>query len=112
MPQKQLDFMQGTLDVLVLKILTWGPNHGYGVSVAVRERTNGAFNIEEGALYHALHRLERRGLIDSEWGQSENNRRARYYRLTRAGRAELRRETARWRAYTQALMSVLEAEPA
>ena len=108
MPAPKLELMQGTLDVLVLKILTLGAEHGYGVSLAIRDRTGGRFDVEEGALYHALHRLERRGLVESEWGQSDNNRRARYYSLTRAGRAELRRETIRWREYAYAVMAVLE----
>src|SRR4026207_2377209 len=77
-----LDLLQGTLDLLVLKALSWGPAHGYSVATWIRERSDEAFLGEEGALYPALHRLERRGWVESEWGLSENNRRAKYYRLT------------------------------
>jgi PadR family transcriptional regulator, regulatory protein PadR len=104
----RLELMQGTLDVLVLKTLSPGAAHGFAVMAEIRRRTDGAFDIEEGALYHALHRLERRGFIASEWGVSDNNRRAKYYRLTSEGRGELRREVKRWSAYTRAVMAVLE----
>lgn len=105
---EKLELMRGTLDVLLLKALTGGPLHGYAITSFLRERTAGAFELEEGALYHALHRLDRRGLVRSEWGLSENNRRARYYHLTREGRAELQREMARWKRYAGAVFAVLE----
>jgi transcriptional regulator len=103
-----LDLMQGTLDVLVLKALSWEPMHGYGITTFLHRRTQGALEIEEGALYHALHRLDRRGLVQSEWGLSENNRKARYYELTPAGRAALRKETQRFARYARVVFTVLE----
>ena len=103
-------FLQGTLDVLVLKALAWGPRHGYGVASWIRGTTDEALTIEEGALYTALHRLEKRGWLESEWGQSENNRKAKYYRLTSAGRRELREGTRDWTAYAEAVFKVLRAD--
>ena len=82
MTRASLDLVQGTLDVLILKTLSWGPTHGYGVSRWIRRRTDDVLAVEDAALYQALHRLERKGWIDSEWGVSENNRRAKYYQLT------------------------------
>jgi transcriptional regulator len=99
--------MQGTLDLLVLRTLSSGPMHGYGIATRVQEQTGGALVIEDAALYQALHRLDRQGLVEAAWRQSENNRRARYYSLTSAGRRRLREETANWRRYTQAVDSVL-----
>ena len=105
-----LNLLQGTLDVLVLKALAFGPRHGYGVASWIRGTTDEALTIEEGALYTALHRLEKRGWLESEWGQSENNRKAKYYRLTRAGERELREGTRDWTAYAEAVFKVLRAE--
>jgi transcriptional regulator len=107
MPPATLDLLQGTLDVLVLKTLSWGPRHGYAVARWIAESTDDALVVEEGALYTALHRLEKRGLVESEWGLSENNRRAKFYQLTRDGRAALRSETARWTAYAEAVFKAL-----
>jgi transcriptional regulator len=101
--------IQGTLDILILKTLTHGPQHGYGVSTWIHERTAGELGIEDAALYQALHRLERRELIVSEWGVSDNNRRAKYYEITRAGRRWLLRETATWHSYARAVASVLNS---
>lgn len=101
------DLMHGTLDVLVLKTLSWQPAHGYAISRAIEERTGGIFEIEDAALYKALHRLEAAGAIEAEWGVSENNRRAKYYRLTPFGRKELRAETSTWHRYATAVSSVL-----
>lgn len=103
--------LQGTLDVLVLKALAWGPRHGYGVASWIRATAEEALKVEEGALYTALHRLERRKCVESEWGLSENNRRAKYYRLTEAGRRELRQGTRDWTTYAEAVFRVLRAEP-
>jgi transcriptional regulator len=103
-----LALLQGTLDVLILKALSAGPTHGYGISTWIRQRTEGELDIEDGALYQALHRLERRDLVDAEWGVSENNRKAKYYRLTVRGRRELREATATWRRYATAVFKVLE----
>ena len=104
-----LGVIQGTLDVLVLKALSAGPQHGYGISGWVHRRTEGELDIEDGALYQALHRLEHRGWIDAEWGLSDNNRRARFYRLTRAGRHELKGAEGTWRRYARAVSRVLDA---
>lgn len=104
-------FWQGTLDVMVLKALAGGPRHGYGVASWIRTTTDEALSLEEGALYTALHRLEKRGWLESEWGVSENNRRAKYYRLTTAGRRELTEGTRDWTAYAEAVFKVLRSEP-
>ena len=105
---RPLDLLQGTLDVLVLRTLTWGSMHGYAVSRAIRQRTDGVIDIEDAPLYKALHRLEHAGFIAAEWGLSENNRKARYYELTAAGRRHLRAEEAVWRQYAAAVSKVLE----
>jgi transcriptional regulator len=104
-----LDLLRGTLDVLVLKTLAWGPRHGYDVGRWISERSDEALRIEEGALYTALHRMEARGWISAEWGVSENNRRAKYYRLTTAGRHQLTRQSADWARYAEAVFRVLNA---
>ena len=109
MPRAELDLLQGTLDVLVLKALSWGPRHGHAVATWIRSTTDDDLNIEDGALYTALHRLEGRGLIQAEWGLSENNRKAKYYELTDAGRRELRVSTQRWSRYADAVFKVLRA---
>ena len=103
-----VDLLQGTLDVLVLKTLSWGPMHGYAVARWLQQVTDDVLQIEEGSLYPALHRLERRGWVESEWGVSENNRRAKYYSLTAEGRKQLRQEAATWRTYAEAVFKVLE----
>jgi PadR family transcriptional regulator, regulatory protein PadR len=102
-----MELLQGTLDVLILRALGAGPAHGYAVSRWVRERTSGSLCIEDAPLYKALHRLEHAGCVDAEWGVSENNRRARYYRLTPKGRRRLRAETLAWQQYPSAVSSVL-----
>jgi len=109
MPETTLELLQGTLDVLILKALSWGPRHGYAVADHIRERSGEALRIEEGALYPALHRLEKRGLLEAEWGVSENNRRAKFYTLTPRGRAQLKSETQQWVAYAAAVSRVLQA---
>lgn len=103
-----LDLLQGTLDLLVLRTLSWGPMHGYSVARMIKERSKSVFLVEEGALYPALHRLERKGWVESEWGLSENNRKAKFYQLTARGRAELRNELAEWNRYTKAVAGVLQ----
>ena len=108
MTRAALGLLQGTVDVLILKTLSWQPMHGYAVSRWIRDRTDGVLGVEDAALYQALHRLERHGWIESAWGLSENNRRARYYQLTPAGRRQLRAETATWREYAAAVFKVLE----
>jgi PadR family transcriptional regulator, regulatory protein PadR len=104
--------IQGTLDMLVLKALVFGPRHGYAVTGWVRQTTQGRLDIEEGALYTALHRMERRGWVEAEWGVSENNRRAKYYSLTSEGRRQLRAQSRTWREYAAAVSMVLESEEA
>ena len=103
-----LPLMQGTLDLLVLGTLASGAMHGYGIATLVNERTGGDLTIEDAALYQALHRLDRQGLVDAEWRPSDNNRRARYYTLTPAGRKRLREQTGQWRRYARAIEAVLE----
>jgi PadR family transcriptional regulator len=103
-----LELMQGTLDLMVLKALTWGPRHGYAVARWVRETTADDLLIEEGALYTALHRMEKRGWIAAEWGLSDHNRRAKFYQLTPAGRRELKAQAAAFSRYATAMFKVLE----
>ena len=102
-----LDLLQGTLDVLVMKTVSWGPRHGYAVAQWIRQTTDGELQIEESALYTALHRLEQRRWLESEWGLSENNRRAKYYQLTAAGRKQLVAQSDRWARYAGAVTKVL-----
>lgn len=101
--------LRGTLDVLVLKAVSWGPRHGYAVAEWIRTITDGELLVEEGPLYTALHRLEKRGWLTAEWGFSENNRRAKYYQLSRAGRAQLRSEVSGWERYARAVGKALGA---
>jgi transcriptional regulator len=109
MPPRTAELLQGTLDILVLKALTWGPLHGYAVARWIQQVTDDALRIEEGSLYPALHRLEERDLVGAEWGVSENNRRAKFYRLTAAGRRHLQAETSNWTRYVEAVRKVLHA---
>ncbi len=109
---RELDLLQGTLDVLVLRALSWGRMHGYAIARFVREGSGGTFRILDGALYTSLHRMEERGWVESEWGLSENNRRAKYYQLTTAGRQRLRAEAARWTRYAEAVFKILRATAA
>ena len=109
MAPTDLDLLQGTLDVLVLKTLTWGPRHGYAVARWIRETSDGTIQVEDRALYVSLHRLEERGWVTSAWGQSENNRRAKYYELTAAGRGQLQARTSYWTAYAAAVTRILRA---
>jgi PadR family transcriptional regulator, regulatory protein PadR len=109
MPQHDaMDLLHGTLDVLILRTLAWQAMHGYAVSRWIRERTDGAIDIQDAPLYKALHRLENDGSVSATWGLSENNRKARYYELTPRGRQRLRAEEATWRAYVTAVFRVLE----
>ena len=101
--------LRGTLDVLILKALVWGPRHGYAVADWVKSVTDGELLVEEGPLYTALHRLEKNGWIAGEWGYSENNRRAKYYELTRAGRAQFRSEVSAWERYSRLVTKALTA---
>ena len=101
------ELVQGTLPLLILRILTTGPNHGFAIARRIHQVSNDVLKVEEGSLYPALHRLEVQGWIDSEWRATENNRNAKYYRLTRAGRKQLEREAARWNAIADAIATVL-----
>lgn len=103
----RLAVVKGTLDVLVLKALAWGPMHGFEVAAWLETRSAGALALDDSGLYQALYRLEGRGLVAAEWGVTENNRRARYYRVTRAGRAHLTRETATWVRYAETVTGIL-----
>jgi transcriptional regulator len=107
MPKTPSDLLQGTVDVLILRTLAWEPMHGYAISRWIDEHTDGVIAVDGAALYQALHRLERRQLIASTWGVSENNRKAKYYKLTTRGRAALRTESAVWRAYADAVGKLL-----
>ena len=108
--QERLALLQGTLDLLILRRLKFGPEHGQGIARAIQETSDDELLIEHGALYPALQRLEARGWIKAAWGTSENNRRARFYTLTKAGRAQLVRESTRWRRMVAAIGRVLEPE--
>jgi transcriptional regulator len=105
------ELLPGTLDLLILKAVSLGPQHGYGVLLRIEQISDGGFRIDQGALYPALYRLERQGLLDTEWGTSENNRRAKYYSLTAAGRKRLRAETDGWQRLTAAMDAALAAQP-
>jgi len=109
MPDRTLGLVKGTLDVLVLKALSWGPMHGYAVTRWIRRSSRGDLEIDDAALYQALHRMERRGWLESEWGRSDTNRRAKFYRLTPGGRTQLGRQTTDIRRYVGALLTVLDA---
>ncbi len=108
---KQGDLLPGTLDLLILKAVSLGPLHGYGVLLRLEQISGGALLVEQGALYPALYRLEEQGLLATEWGVSENNRRAKYYRLNRAGEKRLRQETESWDRLTSAMSMVLRSKP-
>jgi len=102
------EMLRDTLDMLILKTLQRGPLHGYGIADYIEERSSEVLRVEEGALYPALHRLELRGLLSAEWGISENNRRAKYYRLTAAGRKQLEKDGARWTLMSAAIARIME----
>jgi PadR family transcriptional regulator PadR len=104
---ESLPLVKGTLDILVLKALSWTPMHGFEITQWVEARSKGALDVRDSALYQALHRLEERGLVAAEWGITENNQRARYYRLTRAGRSRLTAETAQWVRYASTVTAML-----
>ena len=105
----RLELLQGTLDMLILKALSWGPMHGYGVARWLQQTTGDALSVEEGSLYPALHRMARRGWVKAQWGISENNRRAKYYTLTAAGREQLGAEASDWGRFIDAVAKVMAA---
>lgn len=108
MGDERIELPQGTLDLLILKTLAPGPRHGWAISERIHQISSSVLQINQGSLYPALHRLERRGLIKAEWGASDNNRRAKYYALTRSGRKQLEVEESAWRKLTVAVAQVLE----
>jgi PadR family transcriptional regulator PadR len=109
---EQAELLPGTLDLLILKAVSLGPQHGYGVLLRIEQITGGALTIEQGALYPALYRLEHQGLLDTEWGTSDNNRRAKFYTLTARGRRRLKDETERWNRTAIAMKLALRADEA
>jgi transcriptional regulator len=109
LPAQPTDVLRGTLDLMILKALSWGPTHGYGVLRWIRSTTDETLQLEDGALYPALHRLEKKGWITAEWGVSENNRRAKYYSLTVDGRRQLRAELSTWSRFSTALEKIVKA---
>jgi transcriptional regulator len=111
MADDTLPLLKGTLDLLVMKTLSWGPRHGFGISQWLEQRSDGEVEIDDSALYHALHRLEERGLVDAAWGITENNRKARYYRLTAAGTSRLRAESDTWERYSRVVGRILAFAP-
>jgi PadR family transcriptional regulator PadR len=110
-PAESLPVVKGTLDLLVLKALSWAPMHGFEITAWLEARSGGRLEVDESALYQALYRMEERGLIDAEWGVTANNRRARYYRVSAAGRAHLRAETERWLRYSETVTGILAVSP-
>lgn len=114
MPDKleSVPVLQGTLDMLILKALAWNPNHGFGILRHLEDVTGEELRVEEGALYPALHRMQARGWLEAEWGVSENNRRARFYRLSAAGEQELRKRVTDWQRIVRVISLVLEGSPA
>ena len=109
--ESNVEVLRGTLDLLILKAVSWGPRHGYAVARWIEQATDDVLRVEEGSLYPALHRLENRGWIAADWGTSENNRRAKFYALTPKGRAQLRLETVTWTRFAHAVFAALEAPP-
>ena len=109
MDKQKSDLLQGTLDLLILKTLALEPMHGWGISQRIQQMSDGVLNINQGSLYPALYRLEQKGWIVAEWDSSENNRKAKYYELTKAGRKQLTEETANWERLASAITQVLEA---
>jgi PadR family transcriptional regulator PadR len=109
MDTAKLELVRGTLDVLILKALVWGPLHGYAITNVIRRQSDDALLVEEGTLYPALWRLENKGLLEADWGLSENNRKAKFYRLSAEGRRQLRREMKTWETYAAAMGKVLRA---
>jgi len=108
MAEQRIDLLQGTLDLLILKTLAPGPMHGWGISQRIQQISQDVLQVQQGSLYPALHRLEQRGWIKAKWGASENNRRAKYYELTRAGRKQLEVETSNWETLAAAVAQILQ----
>jgi transcriptional regulator len=109
--RKNVDLLRGTLDMLILKAVSLGPQHGYGVLLRIQQLAMGNLQIEQGSLYPALYRLEHKGFIESEWGESDKNRKAKFYRLTAAGKRQLRLEAESWKRHGQTIAAILNAMP-
>jgi transcriptional regulator len=108
MPDDKADLLQGTLDMLILKIVALGPVHGYGISLRIRQISNAVLQVQQGSLYPALHRLEKRGLLLADWGESDNGRQAKFYRLSAKGRKQLSQEQAAWDRLSEAVSLVMQ----
>jgi PadR family transcriptional regulator, regulatory protein PadR len=108
--QNRVELLQGTLDMLILQTLQWGPQHGYGISQAIRIRSGEVLQVETGSLYPALHRLERQGWVRSEWKQTESNQRAKYYRVTATGKEQLASDHGRWQRMVEAIGAIMNGE--
>jgi PadR family transcriptional regulator PadR len=108
MPTEKSDLLQGTLDMLILKIVALGPVHGYGISIRIRQISKQVLQVQQGSLYPALHRLERRGWLDAEWGESENGRQAKFYKLSAKGRRQLAEEQLNWQRLAGAVTSIMQ----
>jgi len=106
--RNRIELLQGTLDLMILQMLQWGPQHGYGISLAIRNRSGEILQVDTGSLYPALHRLEKQKWVASEWKVSENKQRAKYYRLTAAGKRQLAQQRSRWQRLTDAIAGVLD----
>ncbi|HEX8725557.1 MAG TPA: PadR family transcriptional regulator [Gemmatimonadaceae bacterium] len=111
MPNASVDFLRGTLDLMILKTLSWGPTHGYGIARWIEQCTDDVLQVEEGSLYPALHKLEDQGMVSADWGITEHNRRAKFYRLTAAGRKQLHVSRDYWARFADAVAKVLETAP-
>jgi len=108
---KKIDLLQGTLEILILKAVSLGPLHGYGILLRIQQISDGRLEIPQGSFYIALYRMEHKGLVEGEWGESENNRRAKFYNITPSGRKQLKAETAKWAAMTDVVGAILSATP-
>ena len=108
--RNRIELLQGTLDLIILNALRWGPRHGYGITTAIRAGSGDRLDVETGSLYPALHRLERQGWIEAEWGMTENRQRAKYYTLTAAGKRRLATEQTKWETFSGAVAMLLDAE--
>lgn len=109
--RNRIELVQGTLDMLILRTLQWGPQHGYGISQAIRTNSDNVLQVETGSLYPALHRLERQGWVRSEWKLSESRQRAKYYRITAPGKKQLLADQSRWRRVVDAIAAIMQADP-
>ena len=111
MPNESVELLKGTLDLMILKTLSWAPAHGYGIARWIEQCTNDVLRVEEGSLYPALYKLEEQGLITADWGVTEHNRRAKFYRLTAAGKKQLRASHENWAKFAKAVTRILEISP-